>query len=346
MKKHLTKILEIYEKHLSTLMFVGGAVLDNMAMKRIDLWWNDLILIIYLLIAAISIVFINLQDEGDIKSGFLENARPWFLFAMQFVLGGLFSSFFVFYSRSATLAEGWPFILVLVSYMLANEFLKKRYARLNAQVSALFVALFSFSILFVPVVIHKMGDWIFILSGLISLGMIALFISFLFYVTPSRVVQSKKPLLWSVFGIFCIINILYFTNIIPPVPLALKDSGVYHYVARNSDGTYTLDGDKKTWRNFFQPQLLKVSYGDPVYIFSSIFGPTDLNVRVVHVWQYYDENEKSWLTKSRIALPISGGRDIGYRTYSMKSNVVPGLWRVDIETETGQLVGRVKFEIE
>ena len=346
MKKSLDTFLEIYEKHLSTLMFIGGAFLDNIAMKRVDLWWNDLILVAYLLIAAISIVFINLQEEKETESGFLKSAHPWFLFAMQFVLGGLFSSFFVFYSRSATLSESWPFLLVLISYMLANEFLKKRYARMNAQVSAFFVALFSFFILIAPVVVHAIGDWVFIVSGIISFGIISIFIHFPFVIVPKRAKQSKKALSWSVFGIFFIINTLYFTNIMPPAPLALKESGVYSFVEKNTDGTYTLRGPQKTWRDFFQPQLFKTSYGESVYVFSSIFSPAKLNTNILHVWQYYDENSKKWVDKSKINLGIVGGRDGGYRTYSIKENVFPGLWRVDIETERGQLIGREEFRIE
>ena len=42
---------------------------------------------------------------------------------------------------------------------------------------------------------------------------------------------------------------------------------------------------------------------------------------------------------------IAGGRDGGYRGYSL-TTVNSGNWRVNIETERGQLIGRVKFKVE
>ena len=45
-------------------------------------------------------------------------------------------------------------------------------------------------------------------------------------------------------------------------------------------------------------------------------------------------------------MSIFGGRDGGYHTYSIKGNIIPGLWRVDIETERGQIIGREEFKIE
>ena len=40
-----------------------------------------------------------------------------------------------------------------------------------------------------------------------------------------------------------------------------------------------------------------------------------------------------------------GGRDGGYRGYSVKGNPQAGDWRVDIETIDGRLVGRIRFTV-
>jgi len=46
-----------------------------------------------------------------------------------------------------------------------------------------------------------------------------------------------------------------------------------------------------------------------------------------------------------VKFPIVGGREGGYRAYSVKSQPASGRWRVDIETAEGQLIGRVPFSV-
>jgi hypothetical protein len=43
---------------------------------------------------------------------------------------------------------------------------------------------------------------------------------------------------------------------------------------------------------------------------------------------------------------IDGGRDGGYRWYSRKTSVRPGRWRVQIQTQTGQILGEVAFTVK
>jgi hypothetical protein len=43
---------------------------------------------------------------------------------------------------------------------------------------------------------------------------------------------------------------------------------------------------------------------------------------------------------------MTGGRETGYRLYTMKQRVQPGEWRVDVETEDGRLLGRMTFIAE
>ena len=51
------------------------------------------------------------------------------------------------------------------------------------------------------------------------------------------------------------------------------------------------------------------------------------------------------MTSTRITVPIRGGREDGYRLYSMKYNVFAGDWRVNVETLDGRVIGRVNFKI-
>ena len=190
MKKKMASFYQKYENHISSAMLVGGFFLDNFTLRSLDIWWDKFILTVYLLIAGTSIVCVNLYDGGKMKTVFLERARPWFMFAMQFVLGGCFSASFVFYSRSATFSASWPFLLVILAYLLGNEFFKKHYIRFSAQIGVYFMAIFSFSILLMPVLLKKIGDWVFILSGIISLVLITLFIFILHFVTMKEIQKS------------------------------------------------------------------------------------------------------------------------------------------------------------
>jgi hypothetical protein len=347
MKFKLKSFLKKYENHISSGMLIGGFILDNFSLRGLDVWWDDVILITYLLVAGICIICINLYDSGKIKTLLFTKAQPWFLFVMQFVLGACFSASFVFYSRSATLSASWPFLLVILAYLLGNEFFKKHYIRFSAQLGAYFMAIYSFCILVMPILLKKIGDWVFVLSGVVSLCLISLFIYILHFINIKEVKKSKKTLAYIIGAIFITTNILYFTNIIPPAPLSLKEIGLYTSVKKNTDGTYTLSGGQNnSISSFFNStEIFHLNGEKPVYLFSSIFSPAKLDTQVVHVWYNYDDDLGKWEDVGHIKLSIFGGRGDGYRTYSVKEALFAGLWRVDIETESGQIIGRKTFRI-
>ena len=87
------------------------------------------------------------------------------------------------------------------------------------------------------------------------------------------------------------------------------------------------------------------STGEPIYAFSAIFSPKGLNTTIIHEWQYYDENQKKWITDRKINLPVVGGRDGGFRTYSKRPNLGAGRWRVNIKTTEGQTIGHLRFNL-
>ena len=63
------------------------------------------------------------------------------------------------------------------------------------------------------------------------------------------------------------------------------------------------------------------------------------------ITKYYNEIKDEWITDNIINLPVKGGRDGGFRTYSRRSNIKEGKWRVNIKTENNKLIGRLRFEI-
>jgi len=338
--------IDRYERHVASISLLVAFIFDNLTFRRVDLFFENVRLIAYLVIAALGIAIINLYEEGRLRGRFFAGLHRWLPAMVQFVFGGLFGGFFIFYSRSGSLVASWPFLLVLLGLFVGNEFFRKQYLRLSFQISIFFITLFSFAIFSLPIVLGTMGDWVFVLSGMVSLGIVVLFIWALSSIVPVRIRQSKRILTWSIGGIFIAMNILYFTNILPPIPLASKEAAVYHYVGRTNGG-YLVRYEDQPWyeKVFFNPTI-HVIPGEQLYLYSAVFAPTKLNTQVVHHWQYYNEAKGAWISQSRAQFSIVGGRDGGYRGYSLNNRVFPGSWRVDIETKRGQLIGRVTFTVE
>ena len=338
-----------YERLISSISLLGGFVFDIFALKRIDLFWDNLWVATHLLVAAIGIILINLFENR--KHLLAENVASrihfWLIIIIQFAFGGLLSTFLVFYFRSGTFSTSWPFLLFLAVVFALNEILKKHYTRLVFQTIVLFISIYSFAIFIVPVIVHQMGDWVFIESGLVSLVVLGIFLAALRFISRERFSQSRKMLIFHITLITLVINILYFTNLIPPIPLSLKDAGVYHSLYRTSDGNYNATEEPQGFWDFFKSyELFHQVAGQPVYVFTSIFSPTNLNTVIVHDWQHYDDTTHKWVSTSQIPLSIVGGREGGFRTYSIKTLTQTGLWRVDVKTPKGQLIGRVKFEVQ
>lgn len=335
-----------FERPISSFSLVFGFVFDALTLKRVDTLWENIWILGHILIVGIFITLIHLQENevGGEKNP--KKAHFWYVNILQFFFGGILSTYLVFYFRSADIFVTWPFIVLLVLAFIANESLKRHYIRLSFQISLFFLSIYSFAIFLVPVILHKIGTWVFLLSGLLSLVFIILFLFILFYFIKDKFKESKKLIISLILGIFILINVLYFTNLIPPIPLSLKDAGVYHSIQKNTEGNYNITFEDYGWRGYFNlyPSFSQIS-GEPVYAFSAIFSPKNLNLTIIHEWQHYDENEKKWKTGSVINLPVIGGRDGGFRTYSMRYNLETGKWRVNVKTKQGQTIGVLRFKI-
>jgi hypothetical protein len=346
--KNLKEFFHTHESLFTSLTLVGGFIFDYLTLQRVDYLFDNVLIIGYLLVSGASILIKNIYETGKFHNKFTNSVYEFLPFTLQFAFGGLFSAFTIFYSKSASFLSTGIFVLILFILMIGNEFFKKRYQKLVFQIGIYFVAIFSFSIYFLPVLIKKMGVIVFLGSGLLSLALIGIFIFLISRFAPTRYIESRKFIYLTVFGLWALLNILYFTNIIPPIPLSLKTGEVYHLIEKQTGGGYLVTGEAKSkwYENLTLPRKIYLTPGKGAYVFSSVFAPTDLNIRIVHDWQYYDEQDKKWISANRIAFPIRGGRNEGYRGFSKKESIFPGKWRVDIETERGQVIGRVRFDIE
>ncbi len=347
MRANLLRIQNWYFKHerpISSISLVVGFAFDAIIFTQVNLFWEGVIISSYLAIVAVSIILVHAAENKSSRSTRASKIHFWLINILQFFFGGLLSTFLVSYFRSSTLGAAWPFLLILMIGIIANETLKKHYARLTFQISFFFLALFSFAVYFFPILFHRIGTDVFVVSGFASLAFLWLFLSGLKFLAKENFKRSRFSLTASIITIFLGMNVLYILNLIPPIPLSLKDGGVYHSLYRDADGNYVAEAEAQSWLHFLYPSPdFHFVPGDTVYAYSAVFSPGQFKTTIIHNWQKYDAPAKTWVTVNRITLPVSGGRNGGYRTYSVKDDVEEGDWRVNVETIGGQVIGRLRF---
>jgi mRNA-degrading endonuclease RelE of RelBE toxin-antitoxin system len=335
-----------YERPVSSLSLLGGFVFNILTLKRVDMLWENIWIFGHIILVGVFIVLIHVIENKDNDEKNPSKAHFWFVNILQYFFGGTLSTFLVFYFRSTDIYSTWPFFLILVLAFIANESFKRHYIRLSFQITLFFISIYSFFIFLIPIILHKIGPEVFIISGVASLVFIFVYTRILMYFAKHKLKEEKRIIPISILSIFVLFNFLYFTNLIPPIPLSVKDSGVYHSIYKNKDSNYEVAYENNGWKSYFKLYKdYKKIEGSPTYFYSAIFSPNNLNLTIIHEWQYLDKNSKKWVTDNTIKLNVLGGRDEGFRTYSMRSNLTPGKWRVKIKTMNGQTIGSSWFNI-
>lgn len=333
-----------YERHLSAGAFFLGFLGDTLFLPRIDTWGAYAVLGVYLAITMIAIFLAQLEDMERGVGRYITRARPILTLITQFFFGSLMSAIFVYYSRSASLIDSAPFLIILFVIFVGNEIARNQLRRLEFQLAILFFILVMGMTFAVPVYLGRMGTIVFLFSQLLAVGVLTLYVLTLSLCAPQIVARGKQVFIGSVVGIIVVLNMLHFLQLIPPLPLSLRVGEVYHNVFRTADGVYITLEEPATIRERFTQWYPRVHVdGSPLYFFSAVFAPTSFATSIVHEWQQYDESREKWVTHHRITFPISGGRTLGYRGYSIGENITPGKWRVRVETPEGALLGSRRF---
>ena len=339
---------EHYERYATAGALLFGFIFDNLTLTRIDRWIDNLLLLTSLSTVAVCVLVLNLHDAGRIR---IRSAHrlDWLLpLIMQFAIGNLFSGYIVFYIRSGSLAKSWPFLLFLAFFFFGNEVFRSRYQRMAFRTGIFYIALFSFCIFSVPILFNATGIWIFLLSGIVSLAVFSGVLYLQFRIAPAYTRGGRPTLILTIGSIYALFNIFYFTNIIPPIPLSLKELSLYHNIESSVEGhLYRVTYEPKRWYEYlpFVRETYEQMPGMPVYAYSSVFAPTDIRTTIFHRWSYVDAPSGQWRSAGTVPFGILGGRDGGYRGYSIKTGVTPGTWRVEVVTGRGQLLGRKTFNV-
>lgn len=335
-------------RHWLTIAFIGGFSTDLLLLNQVDNIIDNSILFFYIILAMGSILMLYAAVSGKLSEEMNQRGRTYAPLTMQYAFGGLLSGMLIFYGRSASLADSWFFLFIIVTIIYLNETVRDRAGRLVLTLSMFFVGLFSYVVLVIPVLLGRMGEWIFLGSGGLALLVMYGFLRLLRRIIPNFLEMQMKVVVFSIGTIFAVLNFLYFWNIIPPIPLSIKDIGIYHSVVRFENGEYQLKYEEGKWwqpwkrsDTVFHPEV-----GGNVFCFARVFTPTRLSTDIYHLWEYYDEERGEWVEHSRINYPIHGGRTDGWRGYTQIANFKDGKWRCSVETERGQVLGREKFRIE
>jgi Protein of unknown function (DUF2914) len=335
-----------YERQLSGAGMVGGFAFDNYAFRRIDLPNTQFVFLGYLSLAAIAILILHGLSERESRGRPMPRWHGILPMAAQFALGALWSAFLVFYSRGAVLGASWPFLLVLIAIFIGNELFKHYHSRLVFTAILFFFALFSYVIVTAPILTRSVGTFTFLLSGIVALFLFALFLRLVRRIGPTQWLSARWWVALGSVGVYATLNAFYFTGVLPPLPLALAAGGVYHFVAKDGDAYRALEEPQPWYTHLGFEPVLHMAPGEPLYVYSAVFAPIRLSADIVNRWQHYDSARKSWRTVSKVAFPINGGRDGGYRGYTITHHVAPGDWRVDVDTADGHVIGRVRFAVE
>ncbi|MCD5381376.1 MAG: DUF2914 domain-containing protein [Candidatus Pacebacteria bacterium] len=346
MPENVKAVVSRLRKHWLSVAFLLGFLTDLILLNRIDDVVDNVILFFYVVLSTstILLLYVGVAEKGP--RFFSTWIKKYIPVLMQYAFGGLLSGMLIFYGRSGDWLASAPFLLMILAIIIGNEFVSKRSDRLIYHIALYFVGLYSYIVLVVPVIIGKMGDGIFILSGLIALMIVTFLVQALYRIIPNFMEANTSRVIVTIGAIYIGFNALYFTNVIPPIPLSLTELEVVQSVDRLSNGSYRVEIEIQPWYRrlpLVRPVLHPTN--NSIACFARVYAPTRLSTEVFHRWEYQDE-AGDWQQHFRLGYGISGANKGGYRGYTAMSNFFDGVWRCSVETERGQVLGREVVRID
>lgn len=344
----LEHIIHKLKHHWQTIAFFCGFLTDILWLNQVDSVLDNATILFYVFLATGSMFFFYAgvtQRFGLWWSGRVHSISS---IIMQYSFGGLFSGMLILYGRSGDIFASWPFLVLFAGGMIANELLQKRDEKLIFNLVSYFIGIFSYLVLGVPVLTGFMGPWVFVGCGVAALAYMYLLIKLLSFVIPHYLLLQMRYIVFSLLSTFAFLNVLYFTNIIPPIPLSLKTISIVQGVVRFSNPTsYELSYEPIPWWRYDQ-QLFPVIHPNAtrsIACFTNVYAPIRIKTEIVHVWEYKD-NQGNWKEQFRLAYPITGEAANGYRGYTATTAFRDGSWRCSVETARGQILGRKQFTVD
>ena len=323
-----------YERWLIPAVLLLGVTIDFITFKTISLKSAFILLGIHAVVAGLAILWVNGRS-----------AHRFVMLVLQFTFGALLSASLVFYWFSGVLSVSWPLLGILALLIASNELFRERYLQPPVQIGVYYFALFSVATLIFPYVFNSISPWVFLFGALVSVLVIWVYL-WMATKLVLRLYEFRYRLRGVVIVVFVVMNALYWLNIIPPIPLSLREADVYLDVYREGGEYVLVEPERSLIERLMPGTVMRIDSVESLAIFASVFAPAELETQIVHRWERFDEDLRAWVVESELTYTIAGGREDGYRGYSIKSAPKEGKWRVDIMTPRGQTLGRVRFTVE
>jgi Protein of unknown function (DUF2914) len=329
------------------LFFIAGFTFDAMMVRRID---EPSVLIqqgSYLAVVGLLLFGLNAWDHRKVAPPrFLRGVWKWSQPVLHFMLGTLLNAYALFYFKSGSGLSALLFLGTICLLLLMNELPQFRQFGPVVLFGLYSFCLTSYFAYLYPVIFGRLEPWMFLLAVATSIGPL-LFLSWGHHLFSGDGRRVLLDALLPSFGVQALLLLLFFAHLVPPVPLSLRDIGIYHGVVKNpADAQYSLSHHPVAWWHFWakDEQEFLARPGDRIFCFVHIFAPRNFHDEVRLRWAH-KEPGAPWASSDAVPLHISGGKDEGYAGYSYKQNWRAGDWRVSVETRDGREIGRRHFTV-
>ena len=336
---------EQHERGLDLLFFAAGYGLDILTVQSgVDHGVLAAQQVVYLAIIA-TLLHLEFHRRARPESRLatpLERLWEYRSLLLHFCLGALANLYSIFFVMSASTLASALFVGALFLAIFLNETRAVRESGMSIVVALFVLGVCCFFAVVTPMAFGHVGVVPFAWSMVASVAAIGLFYGLLRLRIGRADLHGR--LLGPAAAVMAGFLASYLAGIIPPVPIALRDMGVYHRVERDGDvfALYRDPGSRRAW--LLGNTRFVARPGDAVYVFAAIYAPARFDDEVVMRWSHHDL-QQGWAVTDTLPLEITGGREAGFRAYTVKRNFSPGDWRVAVETSDGRVIGRLSFSL-
>ena len=342
-ESRFTRFKKWIRRHWLTAAFILGFVSDSLLLNQIDSLADNLIILAYLVLATSSLLLFYIGVAERLREKTSRFLRKYMPAVMQYSFGGILSGMLIFYGRSGDWLTSAPFLLLIISVIVGNELVHKRSDRLVYHIALFFIGVFSYMVLVLPVIFGVMGDFMFVASGVVALILVTIVVQLLFRIVPNFMRVNTRRIILLTGAIYVTFNVLYFTAVIPPIPLSLTKLEIAHSVTK-AEGSYRLVTENQPWWRELPFMKATLHPGGNLSCFARVYAPAKLSTQIYHRWQYKAPGG-TWVEKGRIEYPIAGTNAGGYRGFTTVT-ATPGTWRCNVETRRGQVLGRTTVVVQ
>lgn len=330
--------------------FFAGFLFDVVLLHRID----SVPLLIhqgFYLVASAFLIFFDhrISVTGQEPSGWLGKLASYRLWAMHFFLGTLLNAFLIFYFRAAAGLYAMCFIVLLAAVIIINELPKFRARGPVVRVALLSFATTSYLAYLLPVLWGELRAWQYVLAVLCGAGItVAVWKLFVRYTRDPNwtFARAAAPGL----TIQAVLLVLYLIQVVPPVPLSLRQIIPAHRIEVLKEGAkreYVIHHEATPfwmlWSNVSDTLLL--GEGEKLWVFVRIFAPARFNDTVQFAWEFHD-SRRGWVEWGKpYSTRLGGGSEEGYRTFANTTPQASGEYRVRVLTADGREIGRQSMNV-